>query len=162
MDRGRRLRSGSTHRDKEATTTQQREFIALNYRVMFTILKDESESVGVRLRERVCVGVFEMSGFMKSSELENQKSREFGFETTPPSVVLTSPHGLIGVHVHDFLSSSGFRFIENRQLFTKLHAVLKKFPEKRIFSLTHARFKQKFRSTIKKRYLIIEHVKRKR
>ena len=55
MDRGRRLRSGSTHRDKEATTTQQREFIALNYRVMFTILKDESESVGVRLRERECV-----------------------------------------------------------------------------------------------------------
>ena len=73
-----------------------------------------------------------MSGFMKSSELENQKSREFRFETTPPSVGLASPHGLIGVHAHDCFSSSDFRFIENRQLLTKLHDV-ENFPEKRIF-----------------------------
>ena len=67
---------------------------------------------------------------MKSSELENQKSREFRFETTSPSVVLASPHGLIGVHAHDFLSSSGFRFIESRQLFTELHDFEKSFLKK--------------------------------
>ena len=62
---------------------------------------------------------------MKKFRARKPKKLEFRSQTTPPSVVLALPRGLIVVHAHDCFSSYGLRFIENRQVLAKLHDVEK-------------------------------------
>ena len=63
-----------------------------------------------------------MSGFRKVLNTK-PKSREFAFQTAPPTVVLALLHGFNRVDANSCFSSFSFRFIENRSWKDELHDV---------------------------------------